>query len=330
MMSKREMLKKIAFFATILILMLVMIYSGLRILEATVFSKEEVAGNDPAPSKTITRDGIEYFPRQDMTVLMLLGIDQEGPVQASESYNNHGAVDAINLLIFDETAQECRVLALNRDTMLEMPVLGLGGKPAGSYYGQLALSHTYGTGLEDSCENTKTAVSEFLYGLYIDYYVAMNMDAIVIANDAVGGVTVQVTEDFSRVDTTIPQGTVTLRGQQALSYVRTRQNLGDQLNLSRMQRHEQYVQGFLEALQSKLEEADTFALELYEQVSDYVVTDCSANTLSMLMSRYAEYDIVEMVTPAGENVRGQEYYEFYADEQALDELILRLLYAPKK
>lgn len=330
MISKRDTCKKIAFFATILILMLVMIYSGLRILEATVFSNEDMTEETPAVTKTITRDGIEYFPRQDITVFMILGIDQEGPVQASESYNNHGAVDAVNLLIFDETAQECRVLALNRDTMLEMPVLGLGGKPAGTYYGQLALSHTYGTGLEDSCENTRTAVSDFLYGLYIDYYVAMNMDAIAIANDAVGGVTVNVTEDFSRVDTTIPLGVVTLQGQQALSYVRTRQNLGDQLNLSRMERHEEYVRGFLEALQTKLNEVDTFALELYEQVSDYVVTDCSANTLSMALDRYAEYEIVEMVSPAGENVRGQEYYEFYTDEQALDQLILRLLYEPKK
>ena len=329
-MSKRDTLKKFAFFGTILILMLVMIYSGLQILEATVFSQDNVVEESTAPSKTITRDGIDYFPRQDITVFMILGIDQEGPVQASGSYNNHGAADAVILLIFDEVEENCRVLALNRDTMLEMPVLGIGGKQAGTYYGQLALSHTYGTGLEDSCENTKTAVSDFLYGLYIDYYVAMNMDAIAIANDAVGGVTVHVTEDFSQVDPTITQGTVTLRGEQAMNYVRTRKDVGDQLNLSRMGRHEKYVQGFLEALRAQLESNDTFALELYEQLSDYVVTDCSAATLSMVLDRYAQCEIAEIVTPVGENVLGEEYYEFYADEEALDELILRLLYAPKK
>ncbi|MBR6527725.1 MAG: LCP family protein [Lachnospiraceae bacterium] len=328
-MNTRETVKKAAYFGAILVLMIVVIYSGLQILEATVFSKEQVEETLPV-SKTIVRDGVEYFPKQDMMVLMVLGIDQTGPVQASDSYNNHGASDMVALLIFDEASQTCRVLTLNRDTMLEMPVLGIGGKQAGTYYGQLALSHTYGSGLEDSCENTRQAVSDLLYGLYIDYYVAMNMDAIAIANDAVGGVTVQVDEDFSAVDPTIPMGTVTLQGEQALRYVRTRKDLGDQLNLSRMDRHEKYMKSFLKSLGRRLEESDTFALELYDAVDEYMVTDCSANTLSSIMSRYAEYEIVEIVSPAGDNVLGKQYYEFYVDEEALDQLILRLLYAPKR
>ena len=41
-MNKRETCKKAAFFGMILILMIVMIYSGLQILEATVFSKDLV------------------------------------------------------------------------------------------------------------------------------------------------------------------------------------------------------------------------------------------------------------------------------------------------
>ena len=145
-MNTRETVKKAAYFGAILVLMIVVIYSGLQILEATVFSKEQVEETLPV-SKTIVRDGVEYFPKQDMMVLMVLGIDQTGPVQASDSYNNHGASDMVALLIFDEASQTCRVLTLNRDTMLEMPVLGIGGKQAGTYYGQLALSHTYGSGL---------------------------------------------------------------------------------------------------------------------------------------------------------------------------------------
>ena len=75
----------------------------------------------------------------------------------------------------------------------------------------------------------------------------MNMDAIPILNDAVGGVTVEVTEDFSAVDPSIGMGQVTLRGDQALNYVRTRKDVGDQLNLSRIQRQKQYLEAFAEA-----------------------------------------------------------------------------------
>jgi hypothetical protein len=35
------------------------------------------------------------------------------------------------------------------------------------------------------------------------------------------------------------------------------------------------------------------------------------------------------VSPEGENVLGEKYYEFHVDEEKLDELIVRLFYAPK-
>jgi hypothetical protein len=37
----------------------------------------------------------------------------------------------------------------------------------------------------------------------------------------------------------------------------------------------------------------------------------------------------EVITPEGENVRGEEYMEFYLDEEKFEELTLRLFYAPK-
>lgn len=328
-MSKRKHLKDAAYVCVILILVLVMLFSGLQILESTVLYQGTGSG-DGFVSKTITRDGVDYFPRQDMTIVLVLGIDQYGPVADSQSYNNTGAADMAMLLIFDETNAQCNVLYLNRDTMLEMPVLGIGGRQAGTYYGQLALSHTYGTGLEDSAENSRQTISDFLYGIKIDHYVAMNMDAIAILNDAVGGVTVNVTDDFSQVDPTIGMGRVTLMGQQSINYVRTRMDVGDQLNLSRIDRQQDYVDGFAEAFRVKREaEGDTFFLNAYESVSPYLVTDCSVNVISDMLQRYGDYAINEVITPEGKNVMGEKYFEFYVDEEKLDALILRLFYAPK-
>ena len=328
-MSKQKPKGSIAFFCVILLLVLVMIFSGLQILESTVFNQTQDQEEAPA-SKTIVRDGIEYFPRQDITVMMVLGIDQYGPVQDSGSYNNQGVADVVSLMIFDEKNQNCRILQLNRDTMVDMPVLGIGGKPAGTAFGQLALSHTYGSGLEDSCENTKKTVSDFLYGIRIDYYLSMNMDAISILNDAVGGVKVNVVDDFSDVDPSITMGEMVLKGNQAITFVRTRKNVADQKNLSRMQRQREYVNGFMSALQTKVDEDATFALTAYNDVSEYVVSDCSANVISGMMDRYSDYPLVEIVSPEGENTKGEQYMEFYVDEQKLDQLILRLFYAPKQ
>ena len=138
-----------------------------------------------------------------------------------------------------------------------------------------------------------------------------------------------VVDDFSAVDPTIGMGQITLTGQQAVSFVQTRKEVGNQLNISRMERQKVYVEGFLSKLREKLESSEGFAVSVYEEVSDYVVTDVSVNVFSSLLQRYADYALEEIVTPQGENVLGEQYYEFCVDEEALDALILRLFYKEK-
>ena len=327
-MKKHRNIKKTAYFVITMLLVLGLLISGARILEYAAFG-QDVPSEKLPESKTIRRDGIDYYPRQDVTVILLMGIDEQGPVISSGYHRNTGEADVVNLLILDETNETYTVLCLNRDTMLNMPVLGINGKQAGTFYGQLALAHTYGEGLTDSCENMVQAVSDFLHGIAIDYYVAMNMDAIAIVNDAVGGVRVNVTDDFSEVDSSIPMGQVVLSGSQALSYVQARINLGNQLNISRMERHKEYMTGLMDALKSKVENSDSFILNLHDQINEYMVTDCSVTTINSLLERCVDYSFQETVSLDGRNELGAEYYEFYADEEKLDEVILRLFYASK-
>ena len=327
-MKRSKKFRDIAYFVSILILVLALVFGGLRILESTFLHRGDNRGDDII-SKTIIRDGIEYFPRQDITTVLVMGIDKYRSEEESDYDTNTGTSDMNMLLIFDEANAVINVLHLNRDTMLEMPVLGSGGKVEGICYGQLALSHTYGTGLQDSSENTRNAVSNFLYGIRIDDYISLRMDAIAILNDVVGGVTVAVEEDFSHVDPTIPVGTVTLTGEQALNYVRTGKDLGDPLNSSRIARHKQYMDGFLKAIRAKQTMGIDFVLDAYQQIRQHMVTDCSVNAFIDLIKDLGSYRVNEVVTPEGETVLGEKGYEFYVDEEKLDALILRLFYRPK-
>lgn len=319
----------VLFWSILLILVIVILYSGLRILESAVL-QSTVSAEGQTEKKTIVRDGVEYFPRQDITVMMVLGIDQYGPMQSSNYYRNKGSADSVMLLIFDEATEECTVLYLNRDTMLTMDVLGVRGEYAGTTYAQLALAHTYGTGLEDSCENMKNTLMNFLPGLTVDYYVSMNMDVIPILNDAVGGVKVNVTDDFSKVNPSITIGELTLKGDQVIDYVRTRKDVGDQKNVTRMARQREYVNGFLYALNEREHEDVDFAVKLYDQVAPYIVTDCSVETLSKIISHYLDYTLLGAITPEGENLIEDGHYAFYADEEKLDALCVELFYRPKK
>lgn len=323
-MNKKTRMK-LLFACAVLLLVFVIIYSGLQILESTVFFKYK----DPeqTESKIIVKDGVKYYPRQDITTILVMGINQSGPVTPKE-YNHGGAVDMIALMVFDSKTQTCDVLNLNRDMMVKMPMLNRYGKQQGTYYGQLAYSHTYGDGMKDSCENVRATVSDIFNGIRIDHFFSLNIDTIPILNDAVGGVEVNVVDDFSAVDPQIPMGKFKLMGQHALNFVQARGGVGDELNISRMRRHEAYMEGFVDAARAKLEDDSQFLVDAYQQIVDYIVTDCSLQSLNRLQLDFADYSRGELLTVEGENRLGEVYYEFYADEDALLDLTLDLFYAP--
>lgn len=314
----------------LLVLVLMSLIGGLRLMEPTYFdNKEETVEVSSAPSKTVTKDNVGYFPRQDITTFLIMGIDEKGPVADTGYHRNNGESDVVMLAIFDEKEQTYSILALNRDSMVDMPVLGIGGKRAGTYNGQLALSHTYGGGMQDSCENTRETVSTLLKGINIDYYVSLNMDAINVVNDAVGGVKVNVVDDFSSIDKTITKGEMVLNAEQAYNFVQARKKIGDELNISRMRRQKEYINGLIDALKTKMEDSDTFIMNTYTKISPYIVTDCTVNTLSSLFNRFKDYSLKEIVTPEGENILTDRFYEFHLDKEKLEELTLRLFYAEK-
>ena len=99
------------------------------------------------------------------------------------------------------------------------------------------------------------------------------------------------------------------------------------LYASRMDRQQAYMLGFLNAVQSKRGDIKMM-LSLLNQLSSQMMTDCSGKVMSDYLKRFADFEVVEVVTPEGNDVL-TETPAFYADEEKLDELILRLFYAPK-
>lgn len=309
----------------IIVVILCVLVTALILLEHF----QKIGRTDPDyAGKTVWHNGVAYFPRQDLDLFLIMGIDRKGPVVDSGSYNNDGAADTVMLVIFNQTTRKFDILSLNRDSMVDMPVLGFHGEPAGTVNAQLALSHTYGNGLHASCENTVATVSELLCGIQIDHYLSMNMDVVSILNDAIGGVRVNVTDDFSHVDSSIPMGEVTLNGQQALNFVQLRKDVEDELNISRMRRQREYMRGFFETYKAN-NHGITDSLEVFDSIDPYIVTNCTDKALAALLDDFKDYQFGEIIIPEGENVIGETYMEFHLDKDALLELTLQLLYEPK-
>ncbi len=270
----------------------------------------------------------QWIAQKDMETLLVIGLDDLGGFEKSNSYNNTSQADFIVLLMKNKVSGEFNAIQLNRDTMTRIPVLGVTGQKAGYRQGQLALAYTYGRGREDSCRNTMEAVSHLLYGVEIDHYIVVTMDSVPIANDWVGGVTVDILDDFTEVDETMVRGeTMKLVGQQALDYVRTRKGLEDSTNLHRMERQRQYAAKWLE-LATPLFKNPGAIIDLVMQLSDYHYSDCTAGQLADFANAYANQPFDFVHTLEGENVQGDVYMEYHIDEDSVREMVLELFFEP--
>ncbi len=288
-----------------------------------------VEAGAPVDGREITYyNGTAYAKREDLETVLLLGVDKfEG--ETPEGYINNQQADFLLLLVMDKQHETCTPIQLNRDTMTEIQILGVTGEPAGTFTGQLALAHTYGSGEEDSCENTALAVSNLLYGMEIDHYVSLTMDGVALLNDLVGGVTVEVLDDFSGIDDSLMQGEiVTLKGQQALTYVRSRGGMEDSSNLHRMERQRQYLAALQQQLKAAVRQEDGFTLDALLQLNEYMVSDCTVDQLSDLGDSLAAYQVSDILTTPGDAQEGEEFIEFTVDEAALQQLVMDVFYEP--
>lgn len=318
---------------TATIAMIVGLFSAMRVWELSDGKvsgsySEETPGYDPDGGRaSIYHNDTWYVQREQVETWLLMGVDKFESQTQQDSYRNNQQADFFLLVVVDHGKQSCTPIQINRDTMAQIRVLGVGGANVGSITGQLALAHTYGSGGSDSCRNTVDAVSNFLMGTTIDHYVSLTMDSVSVLNDALGGVTVTVLDDFSEVDDTLKKGeTVTLMGKQALTYVRTRKEMADSSNLARQQRQQQYIAAFYERFVEQNEQDESVLAKALLEVSPYMTSDCSIEQLGQLMEAVETYHTEGILTVEGQAVKGVEYMEFYADEQALTNLLLDVLY----
>jgi len=268
-----------------------------------------------------------WYARRELETVLVMGVDKYAADTETDSYVNQEQADFLLLLVLDRNAGVCTALPLNRDTMTEITALGLAGERTGSFTGQLALAHTYGSGGLDSAHNEGRAVSTLLYGTEIDHVMAFTMDAVPVLTDAVGGVPVVVEDDFSAMTDQLPMGQeVTLRGDLALTFVRGRGSMGgEKTNLNRMARQNAYLQGLYRQLQGAAQD-EGFLTQLLLELSPYLDTDCTAAQLNDLYQTVVQDRLEVLDAPAGEAVEGSEFMEFYVDEGALQQTVIDLFY----
>lgn len=265
-----------------------------------------------------------YLPKESLETLLILGIDKR--LDGSENREASEQVDFLSLLLIEEDEERFRILHLNRDTITDIPQTDLAGIEYGTFRGQLALAHAYGSHDGSRCRNTVRAVENLLYNIEIDHYMSLTMDAVAILNDSIGGVTLPLPDDFEGIGNR--NEVVTLSGEQALHYVRARSGLEDSSNLHRMERQRQYIGALFEKFAVSSAEREEDIIDTLFRVNEYMVSDCTIEQLSVLAEQLRGYTFDGILTLAGEAVQGTEYMEFHVDETAARQTVAELFYEP--
>lgn len=323
--SRKARKQIIAFALTAVLLIAAFLLIGIWELSNSRFN-----GDSDAGFLYVEYNGKRYERRRDVDAILIAGLDKFEAAGGKDSYVNDRQADFLLLLVIDHNTKTCSAVHINRDTLAEITVLGIGGKKVGTITAQLALSHTYGSGGNDSGRNTARAVSKLL-GVTIDNYATLTMDAVASLNDLVGGVTLTVLDDFTGVDDTLKRGeTVTLMGEHALNYVRARQGLADSSNVARMERQRQYLTELYETTLSAMSKDEDFAADAVGELSEYIVSDFSMSALEDMLDAFRDYEFGSIYTLDGTLSQGEQYMEFRLDKDSSKELMIELFYKERK
>ena len=276
--------------------------------------------------------GHKYQYNENITNVLFMGVDKDNLDSKDTTLKMRGAgqSDTIFLAAVDTSSGKITLINVPRDIMTYVRSYDKDGKYAGKKLRQICLAYAYGDGKKKSCENVAYAVSNVLYGVPIETYMSIDLSAISVLNDAIGGVNVQVIGDLTSADPALKEGAnVTLLGGQAETYVRSREFEPIDANLKRMQRQQQYITSYAQKALQEMKGDLTLPLDLLSLVSDNSVTNLSASKITYLATKvsgssFSSDNIYSIDCNIKEGETG--YAEYYPDETKLFEMILKVFY----
>lgn len=267
-----------------------------------------------------------------VSTYLFMGTDASGNEDGTGSEHQGSMADVLMLITIDEEEKCYGILQLNRDTITEVPMLEKDGTAYASAGMQLCTAHWYGRDKKASCENTVQTVSNMLGGLPITGYYALQMDAVPLLNQAVGGVKVTFHENLTELDPQMKKGSeLTLTDQQAEKLLHSRYEMKDDRNSRRMQRQQIFMKNFMRQAGERTDEDPDFAITLFDRLHPYATEDINMNELTAMLGQINGYTNKGIFTIEGKSIigeklgNGKKHWEFYPDGEST-ESVMRALY----
>lgn len=276
--------------------------------------------------------GKEYKYNEDVINFLCLGIDKTISIEDKvEDTRGQGNADVIMLVSVDLESGFIHILAIPRDTMVPVKVYDTAGTYLRSEECQITSQHTYGLTEEKGCELMVEAVSNLLYKVPIQRYCSINIQAVPLLNDAIGGVDVAVLETMQGDYGTYNQGDILhLDGNMALEYIRIRDHNVFGSAMLRLERQKQYLMSYFETAKQAIGGDLTIPVTIYQQLIDnkYMYTDIALADVTYLVPELLNISLTveDMSMIPGEVVKPGEYTEYHVNDEQLKELVIQRFY----
>ena len=271
----------------------------------------------------VSYNGKNYIYNENITTILFMGVDKNN---IDKTYKNgkNGQADAIYAVTIDTQTGETTVISISRDTMTDIKIYSGEGNYIRTEKRQLCLAYAYGDGKEMSCESTIWSLSNVLCGVPINTYMAIDLNAVRVLNDAVGGVKVPA---YNSNMTKKTGKMITLRGNAVYNYIRSRNINKTDSNAHRMTRQIDYLKAFSAKAIEQTKNNISTPVDLYNKVNKYSVSTLSVDKITFLTSVFLNGNMhIEFKNIEGEIGVEGNYAAFYPDNQKLYELVLDVFY----
>lgn len=292
----------------------------------------------------VVYDGKVYEYRDDMLNFLLLGIDHGGSLSSETELSNWnaGQADTIFLVSLNQTDRKISVIAIPRNSMVNVEIFNSESERVETIYNQICLQYGYAGGGELGLRKMKESVSELMCGLPIHGACAVSFNAISVITDRLGGIKVIVPDDMTAYNKTYVQGsTQILTGKNVVDYLRYRQydTLGSPT--TRLERQKDFMRVAMGQVMQEVKANPVLVKDLYEAVRPYMNTDISVDEAVYIASKALDCTLAEQsfYQLAGEdkaeyfvmdNGKQDFYDDYYIDEEELQRIMYEVFYREVK
>ena len=319
----------------ILILALVI---GVLLFQRAVDAKEKntaaQAALDRIHESGIIYNGEQYPLKYGLMSVLLIGTDrypEDERTDGEKESNNSAFADFLVLLVFDHNRKTLTPIHICADTLCKIP----GDSAENNNNQKIGLAYSYGKSKKDGCKNICEAAEALLYGAPVDHYAAIDMEAIPLVNDLLGGITIILQDDFSALGSDFLRGnSVTLHGSEALAYIRRQGQESTDGHAQRRARQQQYLDAVIGNISQAKGLPNLFDSSVRETIAkdpklaktgikgaaDYLCTDLSMSRMTDLFKKVGEYEVLPSVCLKGDYLEGNDFI-FRADDASLWECV---------